>query len=309
MLVMPGLSFLKMSIMASFFESEVLSLGIATVDNIVVVERYPDKDERVVALENIRSIGGPATVAAITMARLGIKTSLSTVVGSDENGELIIEKLKSEGVDTSLIERSSTATSTSTIVISKSQASRAIMVKPERVLPSRPFEIGNAPAQLQWIHSDHFGAEMIKSWGIKRGQGLKLSLDIGYPVADLSSSDWDLYVPSEKITENIATAKMDKNWVVISHGERGSAYSDGADEGSVPAISTEVVSTLGAGDVFHGALVATRIWGLNIKESVEFASAVAGLSCRGIDGFSAVPSRKEVDQFLKNKENKEMVAR
>jgi sulfofructose kinase len=306
---MPGLNFLKMSTMANFLESEVLSLGIATVDNIVVVESYPDKDERVIAMENIRSIGGPAAVAAITMARLGIKTSLSTVVGSDENGDLIVEKLKSEGVDTSLIERSSAPTSVSTIVISKSQASRAIMVKPERVAPNCPFDIDNAPSHLQWIHVDHFGAEVMKNWGIKRGQGLKLSIDIGYPIADLSPSDWDLYVPSEKITQNIATAQKDKNWVVISHGERGSAYSDGANEGNVPAISTDVVSTLGAGDVFHGALVATRVWGLDIRESVEFASAVAGLSCRGIDGFSAVPSREEVDQFLKNKENKEMAAR
>ena len=273
---------------------EVLSVGIATVDNIVLVERYPDRDERVIALEHARSIGGPATVAAITMSRLGVKVALSGVVGRDEGGDHVIETLRKEGVDTSLVERSETPTTQSTIVISRSEQSRAIMVKPERIASSKPQ--GELPL---WIHADHFGATVIKEWGIKRGQGSKLSLDVGYPFEGLSPSDWDLYVPSEKISVDTSTAARDKNLVVISHGERGSAYSDGTVSGLAPAIAVDVVSTLGAGDVFHGAMVATQVWGMRIDEATAFANVVAGLSCKGLDGYSAVPSRKEVLDYMK----------
>lgn len=273
---------------------DVLSVGIATVDNIVLVERYPEKDERVIALQHARSIGGPATVAAITMARLGVKVALSAVVGNDQGGDLILEVLKREGVETSLIERSQTPTTESTIVISRSEQSRAIMVKPERVASAKP----SAPLP-QWIHVDHFGATVIKEWGIKRGGGAKLSLDVGYPFDGLSAADWDLYVPSEKITTEVATASRDGNWVVISHGERGSAYSDGTLTGVAPAITVDVVSTLGAGDVFHGAMVATQVWGMAIDEATAFANVVAGLSCKGLDGYSAVPSKDEVLDYMK----------
>lgn len=272
---------------------DVLSVGIATVDNIVLVDRFPDRDERVIALSHARSIGGPATVAAITMSRLGVKVALSAVVGNDDGGDYIVEVLKREGVDTSLVERSDTPTTQSTIVISKSEQSRAIMVKPERVASKKPE--GPLPP---WIHADHFGATVIQEWGIKRGGGSKLSLDVGYPFEGLSSSDWDLYVPSEKITVDTSTASTDKNWVVISHGERGSAYSDGVITGVAPAISVDVVSTLGAGDVFHGAMVATQVWGMAIDEATTFANVVAGLSCKGLDGYSAVPSRVEVIEYL-----------
>ncbi len=273
---------------------DVLSVGIATVDNIVLVERYPERDERVIALEHARSIGGPATVAAITMSRLGVKVALSAVVGRDEGGDHIIEVLSKEGVDTSLLERSDSPTTQSTIVISKSEESRAIMVKPERIASHLP-KIDLPP----WIHVDHFGAEVIKGWGVKRGGGSKLSLDVGYPFEGLSSANWDLFVPSEKITTDVSTASRDKNSVVISHGERGSAYSDGTLSGIAPAISTHVVSTLGAGDVFHGALVATQVWGMRIDEATAFANVVAGLSCRGLDGYSAVPSKAEALEYMK----------
>ena len=273
---------------------EVLSVGLATVDNIVLVERYPEKDERVIALAHARSIGGPATVAAITMARLGVKVALSAVVGDDEGGDHILDVLKREGVDTSLVERSAAPTSESTIVISKSEESRAIMVKPERVASGKPsIEL---PA---WIHADHFGAGVIASWGVQRGGTSKLSLDVGYPFEGLSSSDWDLYVPSEKITTDTSTASKDGNIVVISHGERGSAYSDGNLTGIAPAISVDVLSTLGAGDVFHGAMVATQVWGMRIDEATAFANVVAGLSCKGLDGYSAVPSKSEALEYLK----------
>jgi hypothetical protein len=38
--------------------NQVVSVGIATIDNIVRVERFPEENERVLALENLTSVGG-----------------------------------------------------------------------------------------------------------------------------------------------------------------------------------------------------------------------------------------------------------
>jgi sulfofructose kinase len=275
--------------------SKVLSVGIATVDTIVLVDKYPAANERVVALQSVRAVGGPATTAAVTMARMGIDVALSCVIGDDEAGRLILETLKREGVDTkNVIINPQITTATGTIVVSKSEQTRAIMVQPHRELPSKPANIND----YGWIHVDQFGMQVLKNWGISRGGSAKLSIDIGYATPGLNSADYDLYAPSENITTDVSTAVRDKNIVVVSKGGDGSVYSDGIQSGVIPAISTDIVSTLGAGDVFHGALVATQVWKKPIAEAVAVANTVAGLSCRALDGQSGIPTKAELDAFL-----------
>ena len=237
--------------------TKVLSIGIATVDTIVLVDKYPTANERVVALQSVRAVGGPATTAAVTMARLGVDVSLACVIGDDDDGRFIFDTLKREGVDTrNVVVNPAIHTAIGTIVVSKSEHTRAIMVQPHEELPAKPANIND----YEWVHVDQFGMKAIKDWGVVRGGSAKLSIDIGYATPGLSSSDYDLYAPSENITTDVSTAARDKNIVVISQGGEGSIYSDGRQTGSVPAITTEIVSTLGAGDVFHGALVATQVW-------------------------------------------------
>jgi sulfofructose kinase len=275
--------------------TQVLCVGMATRDHIVLVDKYPAANERVVALESISSFGGPATTAAVTLSRLGVSVAISCVIGDDEDGVAIINMLNREGIDTQhVVIDKSVRTATGTIVVSKSEQTRAIMVQPHSQRPSKPANI----KEYQWIHVDQFGMQTIKDWGVRRGESAKLSIDIGYDTPGLNAADYDLYAPSENITIDVTTAARDKNIVVVSKGGEGSVYSDGVDSGIVPAISTEIVSTLGAGDVFHGALVATQVWSKPIAEAVAIANAVAGLSCRALDGQSGIPTKAELDAFL-----------
>jgi sulfofructose kinase len=275
--------------------SKVLCVGIATVDTIVLVDKYPSSNERVVALDSIRAVGGPATTAAVTLARLGVETALSCVIGDDDAGRFVFETLKREGIDTQhVVVDKSVRTATGTIVVSRSEQTRAIMVQPHSQRPAKPANIND----YQWIHVDQFGMQTIKDWGVKRGGTAKLSIDIGYDTPGLNAADYDLYAPSENITTDVSTAARDKNIVVVSKGGEGSVYSDGIESGIVPAISTEIVSTLGAGDVFHGALVAAQVWSKPIAEAVAIANTVAGLSCRALDGQSGIPTKAELDAFL-----------
>ncbi|NBV12186.1 MAG: hypothetical protein EBS03_03490 [Actinobacteria bacterium] len=275
--------------------SKVLCVGIATVDTIVLVEKYPAANERVVALDSIRAVGGPATTAAVALARLGVETALSCVIGDDDAGRFVFETLKREGIDTQhVVVDKSVRTATGTIVVSKSEQTRAIMVQPHSQRPTKPANIND----YQWIHVDQFGMQTIKDWGVKRGGATKLSIDIGYETPGLNAADYDVYAPSENITTDVSTAARDRNIVVVSKGGEGSVYSNGIDSGVVPAIKAEIVSTLGAGDVFHGALVATQVWNKPIAEAVAIANAVAGLSCRGLDGQSGIPTKAELAAYL-----------
>jgi bifunctional ADP-heptose synthase (sugar kinase/adenylyltransferase) len=55
----------------------------------------------------------------------------------------------------------------------------------------------------------------------------------------------------------------------------------------------DVRGTLGAGDVFHGALVAALVREMPLPEALAYANAAAALSCRGLDGRSGIPDDAE----------------
>ena len=86
--------------------------------------------------------------------------------------------------------------------------------------------------------------------------------------------------------------------VVVTLGAEGSAILSCGVISYQPAYPVEVLSTLGAGDVFHGALVAALVRDLPLGEAVRCATVAAALSCRALDGQSAIPTRAELDRHL-----------
>src|SRR3972149_4614461 len=80
-----------------------IGIGLAVRDVTVLLDRYPDPDEKMRARELHESGGGPAPTALVTLARLGRKTALSATVGDDAVGRFILEGLVRENVDVSAV--------------------------------------------------------------------------------------------------------------------------------------------------------------------------------------------------------------
>jgi sulfofructose kinase len=109
-----------------------------------------------------------------------------------------------------------------------------------------------------------------------------------------------LYTPTEAaLRERFGTAEAalaaGAELVVATRGDRGSvAYTrDGGIVEAAPS-PVEAVSTLGAGDVFHGALLAFLVRGADLREALAGANRAAALSCRALDGRSAIPTLEEL---------------
>ncbi|SDK85988.1 carbohydrate kinase family protein [Nonomuraea jiangxiensis] len=95
-----------------------------------------------------------------------------------------------------------------------------------------------------------------------------------------------------------AAAAAGARQVVATSGGDG-CYVLVADELThVPAVPVEPVSTMGAGDVFHGALLAGLVEGRPLVEAARRANLVAALSCRSLDGRSGIPRTTEVEHWL-----------
>jgi len=280
-----------------------LFVGCATLDAIALVQDYPAEDSRTVATDFATAGGGPAATAAVAAARAGARTAFAGVLGTDEEGDRIIAGLQAEGVDTSAVLRDpGVKTGASVIVVSKATESRAIVTRP---VPPVSFPAGSRFSELlesaAWVHTDHLGWNAVAT-AANRPRNLNISIDAGNPIPAFSPRGIALYVPTiERLQSEygaglspeallgkalddgasavVATAGSDGAWVM----ERGGQAVH------VPAAAATIVSTLGAGDVYHGALLAAVAAGLPLVDAAVFAGRTASASCGGLDGRSAIP--------------------
>ncbi|MEW1808099.1 PfkB family carbohydrate kinase [Pseudarthrobacter sp. NPDC080039] len=280
-----------------------LFVGCATLDSIALVQDYPAADSRTVAADFATAGGGPAATAAVAAARAGARTAFAGVLGMDEEGDRIIHGLEAEGVDTSAVVRDAgVKTGASVIVVSRATESRAIVTRP---VPPVSFPAGSTFFELlqsaAWVHTDHLGWNAVAN-ASGRPARLNISVDAGNPIPDFSPRGLALYVPTierlraeygedlspgallQKALDGgasavVATAGSDGAWVLERGGEPV----------HVPATPATIVSTLGAGDVYHGALLAAVAAGLPLVDAAAFAGRTAAASCGGLDGRSAIP--------------------
>ena len=291
-------------------EFQAVCVGVITVDTIALVDKYPSADERVVAQEISRAGGGPAAVAAVALSRLGIKSAIVGTIGDDADGKEVLRIFEKEGVDTSGISVGISATAGSVIVASKEHSARAISTRQSMVQAPISEAAKKLIAQAQWVHVDHVGINRLAELGISRGNGPLISFDAGYGVETFDPITVDLFVPTDRQMAlrypgiDLAVALENDsmkagNTVVATQGSAGSAgFSPETGLVTAPGFSVDVMSTLGAGDVFHGALVAQLIQGFPLQEAMRRANAVAALSCTGLDGQSKIPTTTELDAFL-----------
>ena len=285
-------------------------MGVITVDTIALVDQYPQEDERVVAQQISRAGGGPAAVAAVALSRLGIRSAIVGTIGDDADGKEVLRIFEKEGVDTSGVSIGNTATAGSVIVASKKNSARAISTRQ----PVSQSPLNESAKKLisaaEWLHVDHVGVTRLNEAGITRGKGPQISFDAGYGVEDFDPSLVDLFVPTDRqmalrypgVTLSVALendSTKSGNTVVATQGSAGSSgHSPETGLVSASGFKVEVTSTLGAGDVFHGALIAQIIQGFELSQALRRANAVAALSCRGLDGQSMIPTTAELNAFL-----------
>lgn len=293
-------------------------VGVATEDSIAVVDRYPDADERVVASGMVFGGGGPAATAAVAAARLGVPSAVVAAVGDDEAGERVRERLVGEGVDVSgILTVAGAETSRSIVVISGTERSRAIV---NRVGPTLDLSANARARELmsgsRWVHVDQHGWRAVRDVQNGGASGIRLSIDAGNDIPGLDLSGTALYAPTrEALERRYGDGSLDEHMhraiddgadtVVVTDGGRGShgLTADGRTAHAMPP-TAELVSTLGAGDVFHGALIAALMHAEDgtleggFESVIAYATTVATLSCRGIDGRSRIPTHDETLRAL-----------
>lgn len=301
---------------------DVVCVGLATWDSICLVRGYPPADGRAEAVALERAGGGPAATAAVALARLGHRVAFVGAVGDDAVGEEITRSLSHEGVDVDGLRVVRGARSPeSLILVDEGTGTRSISAYPGTAGP--PQLTGRAAercAAARWIHVDHLGYAPVRAlmtagppdgwppdgWPPDERRP-RLCVDGGNPIPGLDLRGVDLYSPTASMLcarylslslDDALRAALDEGCeaVVATLGREGArALERGGAPFSVPAAMAPIRSTLGAGDVFHGAILAGSLEGRSLAEATARANLAAALACRALDGRSAIPTREGLE--------------
>ena len=287
--------------------------GLTTVDVTQVVERVPGPDEKVVASSLAVEVGGPAANAARTAAALGAPTTLLTALGTGALAGLARAELATAGV-TVLDLADDGAPPVSTVLVTRRTGERAVVstnAVGRRVAAPPPDALDGAGALL--VDGHLLGAQVSLATAA-RARGAAVILDGGswkdglealLAHVDLAVLSADLVPPGltrtvrtlDDDTVLAAVARLGPALVARSHGGGPVAVlHDGArTELSVPAV--EVVDTLGAGDVLHGATAAALAAGATWPDALGEGIAVASRSVQhpGALGWAATGARTRSD--------------
>jgi len=293
----------------------VLCAGIAVVDFIFRVERFPTRSTKTPTSEFLITGGGCASNAAIAIARLGAEARFAGPLGDDEHAERVAEGLTHAGVHTGAIVRVPGATTSISGIFIDPVGERLLTTRRSQGLaPARPHQPDRLLQNVDALLADnHFPGFVIPICAAARARDLLVVLDIDKPT---ELSDPLLALGSHAIfsAEALrATSGIDQldaalaraaeycqGFVAVTDGEHGALWRAGKAQGHQAACTVTTVDTLAAGDVFHGAFALALAEGRKEDEALRFASAAAALKCTRFGGIVGTPMRAEVEQLLED---------
>ena len=299
-------------------------LGIFVADLVFFGEKIPVEGETILGKNFVVGPGGKGSNQAVAAAKAGVKTFFISKIGDDQFGSMAKEIYKNSGVDyTNVIISKDHSTGAAGILVNEITGTNAINVFPGAAGAITTEDIDKAEEAIK--NSSIFLTQLeapkdVVTYALKKANDLNVKTILNpAPAAEIDSSLFPLidyftpneteasfYVDQDVVTyedaEKAASQLLDKGIknVVITLGEKGAYFANSDEKFSLPIanLSNPVVDTTGAGDAFNAGLAAALTEGKNIKDSLIFASATAGLSTTKIGTANSMPSREEIDRIL-----------
>ena len=293
--------------------SNISVLGIFVADISFSGKKIPSVGETILGDSYNVGPGGKGCNQAIAIARLGGKVNFISKIGKDDYGQLALNTLNQNKIDTStIIQSSDHQTGVAGIMVEKKTGKNAINV------------ITGAPSTLT-IDEVNKNIDKIKNSKIFLTQleipkevtlhSLKIAKENSVltilnpaPASEISKEFFnyiDYFTPNEteaefytgiKITNekeakeaSIKLLKFGLKKVIITLGEKGLFYSDGIEDIYLKATSVKAIDTTGAGDAFNGGLAYALSQNKSIKDSLNLANQIAGLSTLKLGAGDAMP--------------------
>lgn len=274
------------------------------------------------------SVGGAESNVAIGLARLGVPTSWVSALGDDELGELVLHRLRAEGVDCTAVRR---VPDRPTGLYLREEVAGALRVHYYRRGSAASTLARGAvdPAVLTGAGFLHLSgitgalspecAEFLP-WAARtaRGAGVRVSYDVNYrgklwsPSAARTATEAMLPLVDVVFVGHEEAAVLwgsDDSWldrlaaagpgeVVVKRGADGCTALVDGERLTAPGFTVRQVDPIGAGDAFDAGYLAATLWGCPPAERLRTANAMGAFCVQSAGDYEGLPSRRELTAFL-----------
>jgi sulfofructose kinase len=290
---------------------EVLVIGRNCVDHIAVAERLPAENTKGPMLAHRMEGGGQGGTSACAIARLGGRVTLVGKVGADAGGRFCRQRLEAFGVPCDHLETvAGKNTALAHIWVTRENGNRTILYAPSDLPPIAGEEqLAKLCRRAAVILLDPEVTYLAPFLATLTGQRGLIVYDAERWRPGMASmmGTADLFVPAAEFLDTPELGLGDASWsarlaalkpriagqLVVTRGENGAYYFEDEVLMRVAAPTTGVADTIGAGDVFHGALALALARAATLGEAVKLAVAAASLSCRGYGGRDGLADMAE----------------
>lgn len=288
--------------------SKIIVVGSINIDNTLLLEKYPNVGETVLAYEKHQQLGGKGANQAVSASRLGANVSMLGAVGRDANGEFAKKVLLNENVDVQYIQ--STNVPTGEAIIEVCDNDNRIVV-----LPSANYKIDQ---ELIRTNSHVFNdadiciiqfeiREEVCQTIIDICKELDIKLLINpapfrkFPIEWIEDADFIIpnktefnqIFPNQDIDQTLCKYKEK---LIVTLGSKGVKYCNKNNEIiHIDPHKVEVVDTTGAGDTFVGAFAFALAENMNIYDGIKFANRASSIAIQKIGAQDGMPTIKQID--------------
>lgn len=288
-----------------------LFIGLTYIDVTIPTDKIPQGDDKAIAETYDVGIGGNATVAAITNQKLGGGTALITPLAADFLGQVVAKKYHHYGIE--IHPRSVQKTSLSLVLPNDNKRAILRCRNTDYLAPYPDVPIED----IDLLHVDGHQPDAALHYAKKcREKGILTSLDGGglkEGVTDILNYI-DVAVVSLRLCEQLEkTPEESLQWLwetyknpvaAVTLGEDGLIYRlDGGDVHHIPALKVapeKIRDTTGAGDVFHGAYIASYLkdaskgWDAHFK----YARAASTVSIQRLGTEASTPTPEDIEKLM-----------
>jgi ribokinase len=296
----------------------ILVVGSLNADLVVRAPRFPQPGETISG-EDLQVIpGGKGANQAVAAARLGANVSMLGRVGKDNFGDFLLDNLKSNYVDTSLIQHDDASTGTATIIVdSNGQNSIVLSAGANGKVSSSDVEHASfSDFSLLLLQLEIPTPTVYSAAKLAKQNGVRVILNPA-PAKELPDKLIDLadfIIPNETelslltgmvvndITsaEKAAHALLDKGAqnVIVTLGSKGALIVNKSLSTQVNTYQVDVVDTTAAGDAFIGGLASVLDSSNSLADAVRYGCACGALATTKFGAQPSLPTKMEVEELI-----------
>ena len=288
---------------------KILNFGSLNIDKVYAVEEIVKGGETIDSVSFSESVGGKGLNQSIAVAKAGGNIMHAGCVGKD--GEILLQALKDNNVDTSLIKTVETASGQAIIQVDKHGQNCIILFHGANYEVDKAYidevmqdfaqgdililqneisnidyiiEVAKAKQMKIYLNPSPIN-ENLNKYNMQAIDGIFVNEHEGAYLADKEKV--------EDILDSLAS-KYPELEIILTFGDKGAYYRHKDINIFQPAYKVDAVDTTAAGDTFNGALCVALSEGEKLEDAVRFASKAASIAVTRIGAQNSIPYRSEL---------------